>query len=725
MNSQANQSLFGVSINIEDDKRYSIEKSGDKIISIQGAELIEPTSELEYHVDEDLEIVGEPRIKWLRIIIPDDNLKLSQIFKSTPYGILKKNRTGIGATTLELKSNRNSIIVVPTKALALDKVENSKIQGTERYAYLYVGGKLSSENNKYPNISDYLNDPEIPIKKFVVVADSLPKLDTALGASMFTDYFLMVDEIDSYQYDSSYRPALEYVLDYYFLFPENKRCLVSATVGTFSNKKIAEEPVLNIDFKNHITRNIELIHTNNVIQATAKKIKNLLISNPDEKILIAFNSITKGILKVIDQLDPELQGKCSVMCSPKSSAYIKGYEPEKELGNKLPNQINFMTCTYFVGIDITERFHLISVCSPNQKHSLLSEDKFIQILGRCRDKDGVYSETIIYNTKPVPEGTKDVNLYLRELKEFLLDEANLLVDYRDNLIAVNMKYPKLMNSYILDLKEYIKKSIKSYLGTKPVTLIRKNINKELVPAYFNIDSIMIQMELLYMLYSDKQTLKELLTRDGNKVEYIEWYYQGNEIDDLVESPEIEEIRKLEVDDIISILRESAPEERVELAGKIVGRKTNNATIFLKRYRELFKYVEFEELTQKLKQMIDSKKSLRYYNRFYNSVIFWALSDEHPLKENITAYFKIGERYTSKEIAEKMKGIFANYFPPNNNLSEKSLIEKSSVFFTKDRIRERSEHKFRYKVLNYNSNDLINEPLTIIPSNVVASRYFRF
>ena len=58
MNSQANQSLFGVSINIEDDKRYSIEKSGDKIISIQGAELIEPTSELEYHVDEDLEIAG-------------------------------------------------------------------------------------------------------------------------------------------------------------------------------------------------------------------------------------------------------------------------------------------------------------------------------------------------------------------------------------------------------------------------------------------------------------------------------------------------------------------------------------------------------------------------------------------------------------------------------------------------------------------------------------------
>ena len=410
MKAHTNQNILGLSIDIEEDKRYRIEKNGDKITSIQGAELIEPTSELEYHVDEDLEIVGNPRIMWLRTIIPDDNLKLSHIFKSTPYGILKKNRTGIGATTLELRSNRNSIIVVPTKALALDKVENSKIQGTEKYAYLYVGGKLINDNKKFQSIHQYLNDHEIPVKKFVVVADSLPKLDTALGASMFTDYFLMVDEIDSYQYDSSYRPALEDVLDYYFLFPSKKRCLVSATVGGFSNKNIAEEPILHIGFNNDVTRKIDLIHTNNVIQATVDKIKNLLISNPEEKILVAFNAITKGILKIIDQLDPKLQGKCSVMCSPKSSAYIKGYEPEKELENKLPNQINFMTCTYFVGIDITERFHLISVCSTNLKHSLLSEDRFIQILGRCREKDGVFSESIIYNTKPVPEGTEDVKL---------------------------------------------------------------------------------------------------------------------------------------------------------------------------------------------------------------------------------------------------------------------------------------------------------------------------
>ena len=167
-----------------------------------------------------------------------------------------------------------------------------------------------------------------------------------------------------------------------------------------------------------------------------------------------------------------------------------------------------------------------------------------------------------------------------------MDEANLLVDYREKMIAVNYKYYKLINSYILDVKEYINKSIKSYFGTKPTILIRENIHNELVPAYFNIDSIMIQIKLLYRLYSDKQTLKELLTGKGNCVKYEEWYYQGNEIDDLVESPEIEEIRKLKVDEIISILREAAPDERAVLVGKIKGRSLNNGVIFLKRYSEL-------------------------------------------------------------------------------------------------------------------------------------------
>ena len=38
-----------------------------------------------------------------------------------PHGIVNKQLPGVGATTLEINSNRNSIIVLPTKALAFSK----------------------------------------------------------------------------------------------------------------------------------------------------------------------------------------------------------------------------------------------------------------------------------------------------------------------------------------------------------------------------------------------------------------------------------------------------------------------------------------------------------------------------------------------------------------------------------------------------------------------------
>ena len=59
----------------------------------------------------------EWQIEKVYFTMPQDDAKLSDVFETTPYGLIKKNRTGVGATTLELKCPRNSIIVVPTKAL--------------------------------------------------------------------------------------------------------------------------------------------------------------------------------------------------------------------------------------------------------------------------------------------------------------------------------------------------------------------------------------------------------------------------------------------------------------------------------------------------------------------------------------------------------------------------------------------------------------------------------
>ena len=127
-------------------------------------------------------------ISSIDFIMPKDEAKLSDIFITTPYGLIKKNRTGIGATTLELNSPRNSIVIVPTKALAYEKAKNSRIDESDKYKILYVGGEISGF--KIPTIEQYLSDNDIPHKKFIVVADSLPRLLQEIGKEHYQDYFL-------------------------------------------------------------------------------------------------------------------------------------------------------------------------------------------------------------------------------------------------------------------------------------------------------------------------------------------------------------------------------------------------------------------------------------------------------------------------------------------------------------------------------------------------------
>ena len=176
-------------------------------------------------------------INAINFAMPKEKRHLQDVFITIPHGLIKKNRTGIGATTLEINSPRNSIIVVPTRALAYGKAISSKIEGeSDKYRVLYVGGDITGF--VVPEISDYLMDSSIQYKKFIVVADSLPRLLHIIGKEHYKDYFLMIDEIDSYQYDCNYRPNMENVMDYYFQFPISHRCLVSATIGEFSNKDI-------------------------------------------------------------------------------------------------------------------------------------------------------------------------------------------------------------------------------------------------------------------------------------------------------------------------------------------------------------------------------------------------------------------------------------------------------------------------------------------------------
>ena len=109
-------------------------------------------------------------------------------------------------------------------------------------------------------------------------------------------------------------------------------------------------------------------------------------------------------------------------------------------GNRLPKQITFITSAYFVGVDIDEDFHLISVANTQKTQSLLSIEKIIQIAGRCRKQ--LLSDTIIHNYLPVKKRV-DVQKYRLEL----LEEARHLQHIITHLKKIEGDQPRFQHLF--------------------------------------------------------------------------------------------------------------------------------------------------------------------------------------------------------------------------------------------------------------------------------------
>jgi len=637
----------------------------------------------------------------------DDDPKLSKIFETSPYGLIKKNRTGIGATTLELNSPRNSIIVVPTKALAYTKTMTGKTG--EKYKYLYVGSGISGSN--MPTIYTYLNDTSIEYKKFLVVADSLPRLLKEIGESSYKDYFLMVDEIDSYQYDSNYRPALEDVIDYYFRFPETQRCLVSATVGVFSNPQINEEPVINIKFNNPQPRKINLIWSNNVVETTRKKIELLSKEHPEDKILIALNSIEHGIIPIIKMLDEHIQKECGVLCSIKSKSHVEDYYTEIE-NNILPKRITFMTCTYFVGIDIKERFHLISVSDTKYPYTLLSEEKLQQIAGRCRHRDGLLSEYVIYRSGVLFSFEKPpVQVSMNQM----IDDAKLLADFINAIPKIQRVFPQAIPNHSVISHEYIVgHSYRSYNVTEQMRMVRVSADGIVVPAFFNIDCLLIQQNLMKTLYQTHTALRDALVTSGHKVDYTEVMDETELSTGMQEEirDEILQTDEMELETIIQKLKEiENADQRKRMAMLLMEKCSRRNQTFLEHFVELQFFVPFDILLERL-------ESISNYANFYNSVMIWALDDRHPLKCAIRENFPLQSKLTPDEIEANVSAIW-NGLLNMGELKHNQCYDILALFCKKSkRTTKRIGRKSVscYIIESYDVNDFGCEPLKAISAD---------
>lgn len=667
---------------------------------------------------------GNPRNEATILLKSDEN-RLSEIITQLPYGLIDKQATGVGATHLELHySKRDSIIVVPTRALGEGKCgSNSNL--------LYVGTQRGSNDvTTNTEIKNYINNSTIEFKKIVVVADSLKRvIDNfqELEIDVYREYFLMVDEIDTIQADAHYRPQLSNVIDYYFKFKLQRRALVSATVKEFTHPKLQGEPLTTIKKEVPRRRHITLLHTNNINELLVEEIQRINTSSPEDKILIAYNSLT-DIQSVITRLPIDIRNRCGILCSEsnyRDDRIEQQYRAEIDLEDELlSHDIVFMTCAYFAGLDIKDTFHLITISSVQYSYTILPLNKMTQIHGRCRIDAGILSDTIIYSTLTNPF------YYNRNYRNELKLKADKIVNYLESSKRLQLEFEELKDIFeriepiiIAEASEFIFKG-------KPIALTRKDIDNVFTINYFNIDILYEQMCSYSRLYSSKNMLHDALIRDHNIESFNDRQF-AQETQELTRGISNEDkILRVQncIDDLTTTLAtieantvfNTDSQFARYLEEKIRISRNFEKDAYYSRVNELYKYIDINLLNQKLLEICT--KDIRIYRSFKNAVCFYALLDNHPFKQFIQSNFIIGERYSSDEIKEKLDVIVLDQLLIRKKLSRSRLVNffKTIIDYT---------YTGGLHIVNgYISKELIalgvDEPLNKISVNIPSTKIFQ-
>jgi hypothetical protein len=623
-----------------------------------------------------------------------------------------------------MNAKRNSIIVTPTKILAyLKKEKNSE-------EFFYLGSNISGQNTN-SNTSElklYLKKDSIEFKKIFVVADSLPKLMIVfeeLKIDYANEYFIMYDEINKFIEDSSYRENLMNAFDYYAKFNPKNRAMVTATFDEYSHPVIIDEEktIISVPQKR---KNIDCLYTNKSKYAVYELIKQITKSSPDDKIVIAINSIEIP-LEIIDLL---ISGRIIndnevfVACSSSRRGEINIEKYYEDLNNKhmvLPRKIGFITSTYFFGVDILDSYHLITVSTLEKTHHKLNSNDFIQIYGRNRMEAGILSDIIVfesYNKKDMGRNKgesyydKQKTKYIKFCEEAieLLKKTNKLYNEIQSNQGI-LKKDEFDASYCQGVEDAFYKNL----------YIRKNIDNEYEPSYFLIDSL-ISNEKTNHIYKHKdyfynELKSKLELEDVNINEKIRLFAEKELLD--YRSPQegrISLIKEAEWENIIrhidSIL-ESMTTKKVTLFNTdiyldISNKSHTNKYIaeFINWVNELTKLISDYECLIILKHLYQSDyhKKNALFNKTYNSIVFSVLKDDDLFKNYILKNIEIGRKYYRKELNDIVINATSKQFNFTN--SDKAYLFLLDI--SNNKILNKGDiNKHTITINNFNKCNLVN------------------
>ena len=317
-------------------------------------------------------------IKEIKI---DKGQRLSDVMDEIqPNTILHKTVCGIGATTLELETERNSIIIEPNVPV---------IKGKElkHPAMLGVYEGVSTQD-----IEDYIKGDE-EHKKIMTTPESFPKIKRAMrkaGADMYNGYFLLYDECDRLISDVDYRNTVTLPTKDFFKF--KSKAMVSATPIMPSDPRFADcgfetvRIVPTYDYR----QDVEIIQTNNVMSVFRTTLGGL---DDADRVCVFYNSTT-GIEKVIGSMD--IQDDSFVYCSTESMDKLKSHDFENVSdtltvtdGYAQLSKYSFFTSRFYSAVDIElEEKPVVIMLTElfSAPHTMIDpETEAIQIAGRFRN----------------------------------------------------------------------------------------------------------------------------------------------------------------------------------------------------------------------------------------------------------------------------------------------------------------------------------------------------
>jgi len=469
---------------------------------MQNQEFTELIKNLELIVEK---VVAEDKTTF----VLKQNVKLSEAFYFLPAGRINKMETGIGATHLELNSLRNSIVVEPLRITAQSKSD----QNNNHHHF------SATEKKRKEFLKKYLENRDIQYKKILVVIDSLPTLIDALkefGVAV-EDYFLLIDEIDSVQRDSTFRVNMENAIDIYEKFPEDKRALISATLKDFSKPELQNQPLTEFRYENKIKDNVAIKYSNSLKHQLIETLQELL-KNTTDKIFVASNDITAAYEVAHDLIKSDFVTQTNISFLLGSDldnvSLIKEFSNKTIENNKLPTRLNFASSAYFSGYDLLEDYALVVVTNHSQDYSRYSLEEIVQIKGRCRKKlNSIHILASLFEPEDfdvdAPKDIKHMRIYTVEQLEAI---AHNQLDMLKCQEAYTVEGDEL-NEFISQWRDEISTKIEKATNS----LVRKNRLGNYEISYLAIDALYQRGQVIKNMYLSKEDFRNNIEQYFNVI----------------------------------------------------------------------------------------------------------------------------------------------------------------------------------------------------------------